>query len=197
MDDVAIASNSSQHATKKKVNKDLAIMIILVVIALAGVGFGIFGMVKNSQANQKADALNNELVQKDTALKQIEEKIGAQIEVETEASTATEAEKDNVIAKVSVSAARDYVYIGEWGIKIKISENLHSVSYVFSGNALYVSGVVCGDGRCQYYPTFMENALNEGSGLGCIGRYSRSEAGSEVIVGEVVASKEEGQRGGR
>ncbi len=193
MDNATIVSSPSQNVTKKKVNKGLVTIVILVVIALAGVGFGIFGMVANGQANQKADALNEELAQKDTALKQIEEKLGAQIEVETEDSD----RKDDAIASVNVSAAKDYIYIGEWGIKIKVPENLHSVAYVYHGgkNVLYVSGVVCDGGRCQYYPEFMENTIEHGSGLGALTRHHKSEAGSEIVVGEGVASKDVDGRG--
>lgn len=178
MENTPAINTPNQNTSKKKHNKYFALTIVLAIVTLLGISFGVFGMVMNGQANQKAEALSNELAQKDTTLKQIEEKLGAQIEVETETSD----QEDDKVTNVSVSAAKDYIYIGEWGIKIKIPKNLHSVSYVFYGgkNLLYVSGVVCGDGRCQYYPAFMENTIGHGHGMTALGRYSKSDSSLRV-----------------
>lgn len=193
MENTPTISTPSQNVLKKKHGKYFTLTIVFAIVALLGISFGAFGIVMSEQANQKADTLSNELAQKDTALKQIEEKLGAQIEIET----AMNDQEDDKMTNVSVSAAKDYIYIGEWGIKIKIPEALHSVSYVFDGgkDLLYVSGMVCGNDRCQYYPAFMENTVGHGSGLGALSRHHKSEAGSEIVVGENVSGKDEDSRG--
>lgn len=150
-------------------------MIILAVLTCAGIGFGIFGLIMSSQSNRRSESLSGELEQKDEALKQVEEKLGAQIKIEESAKDKVE-DKEEEAASVDVSAARDYIYIGDWGIKIKVSENLASVSYVFSRvqypDILYISGATK-DG--QYVPSFVENSLHMGSGLIAIGRYSKDD----------------------
>lgn len=169
--------------------KYIYVMVVMVIITVAGVGFGIFGMVTGTNKTNDARELEVRLEQKDEALKRLEERSGMTVEVE---------DKDEISETVvDVVAAKDYIYIGEWGIKIKVPENLHSVSYVFYGgkNLLYVSGVVCGNGRCQYYPAFMENTVGSGTGLGALSRHHKSEAGGEIVVGEYVAGKGDDARG--
>lgn len=170
-----IVTPIDQSTSKKMAKKYWVGMAVLVVVTLAGIGFGIFGMVAKGQTNDEVGLLNDELERKDEALKQAEEKLGTKIEIEPEVDTGTEGD---VAANVSVAAAKDYIYIGGWGIKIKIPENLNSVSYVFDGGkeVLYVSGVVCGGGRCQYYPEFMEHAVSSGTGLGALSRYRKDDS---------------------
>lgn len=169
-------------------------IVVLTVLMVAGAGFGVYGMITRGQADDKVGLLNSELEQKDEALKLAEEKLGAKIEIEPGADTEDEADAPS---NTNVVAAKDYVYIGEWGIKIKIPENLHTVSYVFYAgrNVLYVSGAVCDDGRCQYYPAFIDNTLEHGTGLGALSRIHKSEAGGEIELGKNVAGKDENSRG--
>lgn len=177
----SVASAGSAGKAKKKVNKSTIAIIVSAIVACAGIGFGIFEMILHGEANQKTSALAEELDQKNEALKQAEDKLGAQIEV-------TPDEGKEEITDVKVSAARDYIYVGEWGIKIKIPDNLTSVSYVFTraeaDDGLYITAVTKGG---QYVPSFLANSLNRGTGLVAIGRYrkdavqaSSMEIGSDV-----------------
>lgn len=177
-----VSSASGMEASrraKKPCDKRVIAIVVLVILAIGGVGFGVFGMVTKSQANQRADALDVELGQKNEALKQAEEKLGAEVQIEPEEKN--EEDGKAPIANVQVSAARDYIYIGEWGIKIKIPENLHTVSYTFLGgrenDMLSVSGVICDKGQCHYVPDFLEEA-ERGSGLGILGRDRKSDYAS-------------------
>jgi len=157
--------------SKQKHHKSTVVIIILAIVACAGIGFGIFEMVMNGQANQKSGELVQELEQKNEALKQAEEKLGVQIEIEDEAKADDEEEK---ISEVKVQAARDYIYVGEWGVKIKIPENLVSVSYSFVAgkDVLHVSGAQY-DGQ-QYYPRFLEYVTEHGQGLGDLYRWQKN-----------------------
>lgn len=170
-----VAAPTVQVNDEKKTRKYLVGIVVLAIATLAGVGFGVYGMVMKGQTDDKVGALNSELERKDEALKQVEEKLGTKIEI------GAEGEQD-LTSNANVPAAKDYIYIGEWGIKIKIPETLHSVSYVFYGgkDLLYVSGVTCGNGRCQYYPAFMENIVGNGTGLGALSRYRKDDSNLRV-----------------
>lgn len=173
--------------SKKQRNKLLPVVIVLAIVAVAGIGFGVFELIMNNQASSRAEALDSELAKKNEALKLTEEKLGAQIKIKEEEEDKEEDEKeeDEEVVKVDVSAARDYIYVGEWGIKIKVPGTLHTVSYVLSNaqypSTMYISGVICSDGRCQYVPDFLVNSLNSGSGLVAISRYDKTLAKAETI----------------
>lgn len=51
----------------------------------------------------------------------------------------------------------DYIYVAQWGVKVKLPNTLASVSYQFrsssNGTSLYVNGVSCTE-SCQYLPSF-------------------------------------------
>ena len=158
-------------ATVRKSRKAAVAMVGCVILALVGIGFGAYGLIAGGKAEEQNASLNSELDQKKETIRKIEEQLG--VKVETEDETKSEI--------VTVSAAeKGYIYIGEWGIKIKISAGLASVSYVFHAargtQTLYVSGVDCSGGACQYVPEFVETATDMGSGLGALSRYSKAEA---------------------
>lgn len=167
--------SSPTISKNRQKNKYLIPMIILAVIALGGICFGIFGMVMNGKSNQETKDLRADLEQKTEALNLAEEKLGAKIEVEPE--TQTPDEEPSSSNNANISASRNYIYVGEWGIKIQVPEELKSVSYNFIGGKdyLYVSGITCGNGQCQYYPQFLEDAVMNGSGLGALARYSKND----------------------
>ena len=60
---------------KKQRNKLLPVVIILAIVAVAGVGFGVFELIMNNQASSRAEALDSELAKKNEALKLTEEKL--------------------------------------------------------------------------------------------------------------------------
>lgn len=169
---------------KKHYDKRTVAVIVLAILALSGVGFGVFGMVSNGQANQRADALDSELGQKSEALKQAEEKLGAQIEIKPEAELEESDQESGKkpITEVQVLAARDYIYIGEWGIKIKVPEDLVSVTYHFIGGrgVLYVAGAKYREGGMHYHPSFLEDMENHSTGLGVLERHAKNNDNAEV-----------------
>ena len=100
---------------------------ISAIIAIAGLAFGIYGMTK------PAETANT-----DNLKVQVKNADGTTTTLETDKIETT---KDNgttiTIADTPVQQAnaKDYVYIGEWGIKIKIPSNLDAVSYTFNSRS--------------------------------------------------------------
>ena len=140
---------------KKASKGGIIAAILFAIIAVGGVGFGVWTMMdsktKEEQLNSQIDALkktNNELMDK-IAEGGSEEEPGTGATVDTE----------------------NYIYVGEWGMKIKISDGLKRVSYgirqtdiVSGGSFLWVWGNV--DERLPGFANPSENS----SPLGVIGR---------------------------
>lgn len=144
---------------------------IACIAAICGIGFGVFGMIQSAQKDNQISDLKA----------QIKDDNGTVITVETPKSEATA--NDGTTATVADSTiinenAKDYIYIGEWGAKIKIPENLKGISYIYDNHSrlsLCVNGIAKGG---QYAPEFADIRKNTG-GLGCIAQYFDSELTEE------------------
>ncbi len=112
-------------AEPKKNGKGMLIgMILFALLAAGGIGFGVWAMMDgNSQTKTLNDQIgdlkktNSELMEK---LSRQEEKPVVDNEVIIDADTSTKVNSE------------DYIYVGEWGIKIKKPENWGD-SVVFNG----------------------------------------------------------------
>ena len=128
--------------------------IVLGVLMLMGVGFGIYGMVMKGQATSENRQLKEEVKIKDDRIASFEESLGMMV---GESETAEPEENEGKVGKPVVEAAvakTGYIYIGEWGIKIKIPEDLGGVSYTYNAR-----GYVCVSGAkrgIQYAPEFAD-----------------------------------------
>ncbi|MBR2710633.1 hypothetical protein IKF02_03330 [Candidatus Saccharibacteria bacterium] len=161
---------------KKKNNGMLLGLILCIVLAIGGIGFGVWAMM---DGNSQKDALNNQI----NTLKQQNDELMEQvgdgdtiINIDTDTDVGTE----------------DYIYVGEWGVKIKIPDALSTVSYRFSYESGYTSvavwGVDCSDG-CQYFPDFA-NVNKNISGMGSIARYPKGQEFSGGSAPTLVFSDE-------
>lgn len=146
--------------------------IVLGVLMLMGVGFGIYGMVMKGQATSENRQLKEEVKIKDDRIASFEESLGMMV---GESETAEPEENEGKVGKPVVEATvakTGYIYIGEWGIKIKIPEDLGGVSYMYNAR-----GYVCVSGAkrgIQYAPEFADIEKNL-PGLGCVRRYHVSD----------------------
>lgn len=71
-----------------------------------------------------------------------------------------------------------YIYIDDWGIKLKVPEDLTSVSYIFDQKyrpSICFNGLKKG---VQYFPAFADIAQNTG-GMGCLRRVEVSEGAQD------------------
>ncbi len=156
-----VSASSSAASTADKTPKTskglLVATIIFAVIAIAGIAAAIYFFIDaNNKATTNADLRAKlDLVKMETGAELVEK--------EENGTTVTVVETVN-----SVSDPEDYVFVGEWGIKIKIPDNLSEVSYIYNNNR---SGSLCltgakYDGQ-QYGPEFLDITKNE---LGCVMR---------------------------
>ena len=75
-----------------------------------------------------------------------------------------------------------YIYITEWGIKLKIPDDLTSVSYILDQNyrpSICFNAVKVG---VQYFPAFADVAKNPG-GMGCLTKVAVNEGGNGAATG--------------
>ena len=136
-------------------------IILLLLIAAGGVGFGVWMWM---DGNAQKEALNNQI----SDLQQTNNNLMAQL--------------DNANSTVSVDAdgnevnTADYIYVGEWGLKIKIPEDLVSVNYAVGfedgTQMVKIAGVSKPDGSGWVLPDFADISKNV-SGLGMVARYPK------------------------
>ena len=157
-------------------------IVLLLIVAAGGVGFGVWAYMDGNTQKEQLSAQVNDLQEQNSEL---QEQLASGSNTGTGMSGGTEGGTINTA---------DYIYVGEWGIKIKISEGLSMVSYKFVqgrteeiGNttSLIVSGAV-GDGLPRY-ADFSYNA----DGLGFVRRFSRSNGQNECIGSRMVTSDDE------
>ncbi len=144
---------------------------IACAVAICGIGFGVYGMMQSSQKDSQISDLKVQIKEKDGTITAIE---APEIETVTDDST-TITITDPVISKENT---KDYIYVGEWGVKIKIPENLKGISYIYDNHSrlsLCVNGTADGG---QYAPDFADIHKNT-DGLGCIAQYFDSELTEE------------------
>ncbi len=134
--------------TKAKNGRGLKIATaVMTVLAIGGVSFGVYGMMqKNNISEQKVQIRNSD---------------GTVTEVE-KLSVETKTENGSTVTVVDVPSAKKadldhYIYVAQWGIKIKFPEDLKTISYRYNEDngytGLEVTGVDC-SGGCQYGPEF-------------------------------------------
>ena len=90
--------------------------VIACVVAVCGIGFGVYGMMQSSQKDNQISDLKNEI-----------NILNDKLSLEDDNNDVI----DEIIDDPSVANnnSKDYVYIGEWGLKLKLPEGLHEVSY--------------------------------------------------------------------
>ncbi|MBQ3294684.1 hypothetical protein IJG98_03120 [Candidatus Saccharibacteria bacterium] len=94
-----------QTPPKQKNGSKIAI-IILAILALAGLAFGIYGFFFKKSEEKPTQSTTNT------------SKTESELSEEVQTVPATE-----------TIATKDYIYIGEWGLKFKIPDGLHQISY--------------------------------------------------------------------
>ena len=118
---------------KKKMSGGvIACIIILAVLAIGGIGFGVWAMLSQ----------NDKIASLETDLKNCANSNNSENGVETvTCPDGTEIEVTDDAASEAINP-EDYIYIGEWGIRIKMPEKLKYISYSYDN---YIS-----DGNNEY-----------------------------------------------
>ncbi|MBQ6414308.1 hypothetical protein IJI28_01665 [Candidatus Saccharibacteria bacterium] len=143
-----VENTGSDVVSRDKPKKNLGVilgMVFLAILAAGGIGFGVWAMMDgNSQVAKKDEQiadLRSQLAEKNQTV--VEEDMT--VEVET---------GDNTEASINTA---DYIYVGEWGLKIKKPSSvivdgkaqdgsIAAVDYAFDGSRLYIWGTVYREG---------------------------------------------------
>ncbi|MDO4978561.1 MAG: hypothetical protein Q4E47_00165 [Candidatus Saccharibacteria bacterium] len=134
-----------------------------IVFGVLAVIFLIFGVVSLMLYLTQTDNLNTtqaDLAKSERIVAQLEETTGMVIETY----------EDVPVYK----ATKGYIYITEWDIKIKIPENLESVSYILDQKFRPKICFNAVEKGVQYFPDFADIAKNKGH-MGCLMRVSVNE----------------------
>lgn len=120
-------------------------MLGCLLFAIFGISFAAYTLSENAKAEDKIAQLEKELDEKNQLLVKYGAQLG-QIVGDSSRPGYQEPEKDDDNNENPATiASSDYIYIGEWGIKLRIPEGLKNVSYRFSN-------FVHQDGNSEIYP---------------------------------------------
>lgn len=137
---------------------------IACVVAICGVGFGIYGMVQSTQKDSQISDLKVQIKEGDGTITTIET---PEIETTTNNETTVTITDDVISEKVDPAK---YLYVGAWGVKIAIPDSLKTVNYTYSAqDTLCLSGVKYHEGGMHYFPEFADVEKNT-PGLACVSR---------------------------
>lgn len=150
--------------TSEKSNSMKYGMIACAVLAVVGIGFGVYGMVRKPEekAEQKNATSSAELESELSSLKQKYSVLQAYVkdleasgtEIPEEAKSASDT---NTPVSTSDGDTDKYIYLGEWGVKIKKPQpnvvdgktqdgSMSGVSYAFDGYRLHLWATVYRNG---------------------------------------------------
>lgn len=140
-----------------------SILILMSLITVCGIATGVAGVAFGIKFKSQ-----KQLLESKTQTKQIVEKVKSK-----KKKIKNQLDNKKIAEPVSVD---NHILIQEWGVKIKIPDDLMSVSYEFSHQAgfqkLCASGVKKGS---QYFPDFANSTKNNNY-LGCIMRFPKDFA---------------------
>lgn len=154
-------------------------MLGCAVVALAAIVFSVTRVQSESVEIERADDLQAELDEANRLLVKYGTMLGLKV---NEFGRPIEGTEDGDIEKLGI-ASPEYVYIGEWGLKIKIPKGLKNVSYSFDNaiineegeqyaSAFCVTGV---PSKATYVPAYAQFGDTDNMKLGCLTRYNKGE----------------------
>ena len=105
-------------------------MILLAILAAGGIGFGVWAMMDGNSRAQKKDEQISQLQS------QLAEKSEVVVDNDTTVVDVDDGDGDgdgDGATNTSVANTAGYIYVGEWGIKIRIPDGLKDkIGYIFS-----------------------------------------------------------------
>ena len=140
-------------------------MVLLAILAIGGIAFGVWEMMDG----------NSQVAEKDKQIAELRGQLAEKNQTVVEDNTTVVDVETGDNAEASNDAS-DYIYVGEWGLKIRIPEGLNRVSYAFKqhggasqteGTTVSVYGTL-GDGL----PDFANPYKNKDA-LGAISKVSK------------------------
>lgn len=166
----SLAAVSPVVDNKPKGGNGLKIVAIVAsVVAVCGIGFGVYGMMQSSQKDSQISNLKVQIKDDDGTITTVE---APEIETSTNnGTTITIADSPSL----SADELYHYIYIAQWDVKIKLPVSLGGFSYRYytmpGYTSLEVAGTSCAtQGQCQYAPEFADLSKTNFS-LGTINRF--------------------------
>lgn len=186
-------------------------MVGMGFVAIIGIIFGVYGFNSDAEQRARADQLQSELDEANQLLVKYGTQLGIKVN-EYGRPIGNIDDKDNEQTQKPTeapAASSEYIYIGEWGIKLKIPDELVKVSYIYDGTdwqgvtSIRVTGL---PKELDYLPTEAGEMpafadLRSGispvnlnlDGLGVLSRVPKDEPGDKTAcpdeyLGEVVHS---------
>lgn len=121
---------AESEAPKKKGHGMVIGLVLCLLLAAGGIGFGVWAWM---DGNTQKDTLNSQIADLKKQNNELRDKLSSKPEVEEDVTVDVETDSD-------VSTA-DYIYVGEWGIKIKKPENWRSLVREYKYDNEYPQGV--------------------------------------------------------
>ena len=163
-----------EEETKKQVKKLSTLSMIFGILTAVFVVCSVVSLVLYMSTVSKVAEVESERDNYKSIVTAVEETTGIEI---------------NSVADVPVyKATTGYIYLSSWNIKIRIPDNLTSVSYILNEN--YRQSIcfnAVGKG-VQYFPDFANVALNPGK-MGCLTRIATSEGEFDAATGVSFGTK--------
>lgn len=153
---------------KKKSNGMLYGLIFAIILALGGIGFGVWAMM---DGNSRAETAKKEC--KSIATVPV-------IDTDVTKCDVPDDDDDGTTTPTTMSSEKGYIYIGEWGIKIKAPDGLNYVSYRYASGEDGSSVAVWGT-TSNALSEFANPYNNDSSPQGAISR-SSTECQYSVLV---------------
>lgn len=171
------ADGGSNSAKPKKKNHTMALCMALMAVAVVcAIGFGVWAMIDGKAQISKRDeqiaGLNRQLTER------------KEVAVENDAAISDDAMDGDImdsddVMDIDAEGAKDYVYVVDWGLKIKVPDNLEVLTYMYdhvgSNTVLKVSGATR---EGQAIPDF---ASISKCVLGVVERFSRANVEAGMV----------------
>ena len=153
-------------ATDPNSGKKVYLVFTIVFGVLAGIGIiaAVVLLLMYLKSSENAASLEQNLSTKNAIIKVIEKQTGATINSAEDVPT--------------FATTTDNIYLGSWGVKIKLIDTLKDVSYIMDANyrpSICFNAVGSG---VEYFPEFADIDKNPG-GMGCLVKVAVSEGNSD------------------
>ncbi|MBQ9020187.1 hypothetical protein IJ096_02610, partial [Candidatus Saccharibacteria bacterium] len=147
---------------EQTIKKFTILTIILGVSAIVFLFLAVWGLVDAISTRTQLAAANDNINTYSAIVGELEKQTGTTI--------------TNIDTLPVYQPTKDYIYITDWDVKLKIPDNLTSISYILNQNAGYHSYICFNavQAGVQYFPPFADINQNR-AGLGCLYRIPISD----------------------
>ncbi|MBQ9017375.1 hypothetical protein IJ103_04040 [Candidatus Saccharibacteria bacterium] len=160
-----VKPSTKKELTPEQMTKRFMILsIVLGVLAIIGIGLGIYGLIDASNTRDALDTTTKSLNSANSIISKISQDTGKTIK--------------SVADVPDYVAITDYLYLPEWNIKIKLDSRLSDLSFTLDEK---YRPEICFTGHetgLSYFPAFADIDKNP-TGMGCLVRVKTAEGASD------------------